>query len=137
MSKPKPKPNRFQPGHRHSTLHGLRASGLPGGCRYLEQQLTAFRGLLRDELGPTPSVYQQALAQSATRHETRALLASRWLRLHEKDLSHNDRLAFLKHVGDATDARDKCLQRMGLDKDNEGNVFDALYSRGDPHELRQ
>lgn len=56
-----------------------------------------------------------AYAQSATRHELRCLYAMRALRDGADDLLLADRLRLMDTIGNATDSRDKCLQRLGLD----------------------
>ena len=100
--------------NKNATKHGLRASGLPPGCTYVQGQISAFRRYVRNELGQL-SLWQEATLQSAIRHETRALLAARWLRLNEDKLSIAERLNLLKTISDATDRRDKCLAAIGLD----------------------
>ncbi len=101
--------------NKNATKHGLRASGLPSGCKYIEGQISAFRRYIREEVTDL-SLWQEATLQSACRHETRALLAARWLRLEAKKLSIAERVALVKTVSDATDARDKCLKAIGLDE---------------------
>ena len=121
-------------GNKNATRHGLRASNLPPGCSYLEGQLTAFRRYVRTELvardGAT-STYQEAVLQSCVRHETRALLASRWLR-KELDLRIDQRISLLREISHATDSRDKCLRLLGLDRGDCENVLDALFAPDDP-----
>ncbi len=104
-------------GNANAIRHGLRASSLPDGCAYIEGQVKTFRRYVRDLLVDRHgecSVYQEAVLQSAIRHEQRALLASRWLRI-EPDLDLNQRLALTDAVAKASDNRDKCLQKLGLD----------------------
>lgn len=123
-------------GNRNATRHGLRATNLPKGCIYLQGQLVSFRRIIRNDLvtkyGRT-SNYQEAVLQSAVRHETRAVLAARWLRKEAHNLEVDKRLALLREVGNATDSRDKCLRELGLDDDGFDNAIDVLYS-DDPHE---
>lgn len=104
-------------GNQNAIRHGLRASSLPAGCAYIEGQVKTFRRYVRDLLEQqhgNVTVYQEAVLQSAIRHEQRALLASRWLRI-EKELDLNQKLALTAAVANASDARDKCLQKLGLD----------------------
>lgn len=121
-----------QPGNKNAVRHGFRAASLPDGCAYIEHQVKALRRFVISELrggagsGGPLTTYQEALVQSAMRHETRAALAQRWLRLEGAALSINDRLALTKAITDASDNRDKCLQRLGLDR--EQTVIDALYA---------
>jgi hypothetical protein len=63
--------------------------------------------------GRDVGVYHSALIQSACRHETRAQLLQRYLR-ESPDLTLAERCQLLDGIGRATDARDKCLDRMGL-----------------------
>lgn len=119
-----------QPGNANRTLHGLRASGLPASATYLEGQLRAFRSYVRGELaarGVDAGILHEALLQSAVRHETRALLAAKWLRDQDGELSLDQRLQLLTTISAATDSRDKCLFRLGLDK-QDGRTITALYS---------
>jgi hypothetical protein len=74
------------------------------------------------------TIYQEAVLQSAVRHETRALLAARWLRKEGEKLKLPDRIALLGTISSATDSRDKCLEKLGLDKDLTANALDVLYS---------
>ena len=52
---------------------------------------------------------------SACRHERRAALAERWLRVNADELDVSAKLNLLKTISDATDSRDKCLDRLKLD----------------------
>jgi len=90
---------------------------LPEGARYIRRQLGQFRRHLETtilERDGELSVFHAALIQSACRHEGRAQLLTRYLR--EAGLSLADRLAVLSGIGNATDSRDKCLQRLDLDR---------------------
>lgn len=100
--------------NKNATKHGLRASGLPKGCSYIEGQVSAFRRYVREQLGEM-TLWQEATLQSACRHETRALLAARWLRLEGEALTVHERVALSKTISDATTSRDKALRGIGLD----------------------
>ena len=114
--------------HNAVTKHGLRASGLPPGCTYILGQVSAFRRYVRQEMGAPLSTWQEATLQSACRHETRALLAARWLRLEAKMLTIGERAKLLDTISNATDRRDKCLQSIGLDRDPVQDQLDQLYT---------
>jgi len=131
MAHNKKNPGGAPKGNKNATRHGLRASGLPKGCLYLQSQLTAFRSYFRHELEAkhgTTSMYEEAVLQSATRHETRALLASRWLRIEGEDLKIEHRITLTREIGNATDSRDRCLRLLGLDRGKVQNAIDVLYS---------
>lgn len=91
----------------------------------------AFRRYLRDELterNGSTSTYEEALMQSAVRHETRGLLAARWLRKECNELNINERLALLKEIGKSTNSRDKCLRELNLDRNAASSAIDVLYA---------
>jgi hypothetical protein len=60
--------------------------------------------------------FDDALLQSACRHEARAMLAAKWLRDEGKNLAINERLSLTATISNATDSRDKCLKLLGLDR---------------------
>ncbi|MEQ8787144.1 MAG: hypothetical protein RIC55_12635 [Pirellulaceae bacterium] len=118
-------------GNRNATRHGLRGSGLPPGCSYLASQLTTFRRYLRGlvaERQGNVSIYAEAVIQSACRHEKRALLSARWLRIEGDRLNIDQRSKLLRDEATATDARDKCLAALGLDR--QIDPWDAALSQG-------
>ena len=120
-----------QPNNRNRTRHGLRASGLPKGCSYLAAQLTTFRRSVRDELvrcHGEVGLYQEAILQSACRHEQRALLVSRWLRIENDKLTIDQRAALLRDLSSATTLRDRCLQLLKLDDRDVHDTIEALYA---------
>jgi hypothetical protein len=109
-------------GNQNRTVHGVRGylalGSLPRGARYIRRLIgelrTALESAVSEANGGEISIYHGALIQSACRHEGRALLLSRYLRI-EPDLALAERLAILKEIGTASDSRDKCLKAFGLD----------------------
>jgi hypothetical protein len=106
-------------GNSNRVTHGLRASRLPDGNKFIEGQVASFRRQLWAELEASYGVgnvplMAQALVQSCCRHEQKALLAARWLRKEDSKLSPEQRLAFLNANTAASEARDKCLRSLGL-----------------------
>jgi len=55
------------------------------------------------------------------------MLAARWLRVGGDSLPLSEKLALTKAVCDATDARDKCLDRLGLDRRHAATITATLY----------
>ena len=107
-------------GNANAQRHGLRSVRLPAKCRYLE--LAAFR--IRRELEDAcierfgkVDIRSAALIQSVGRHEIRASLAARWLRLEGDRLSIDQRIALLKEIGTATNSRDKSIDALALEPD--------------------
>jgi hypothetical protein len=108
-----------QDGRRRSAIrHGLRiAKGNPS-WRNIEDDALALRTALRQsvtEAHTELTLLAEALIQSATRHERRAALAERWLRINGDNLELADRLALLAAISAATDSRDKAIRALGLD----------------------
>jgi hypothetical protein len=105
-------------GNQNRTRHGLRSTRLPDGCRYLEKATYRMREQLERECVTrfgSLDIRQAGLIQSAGRHEVRASLAARWLRVEGDRLGISDRLALLREMGNATNARDKAIEKLGLD----------------------
>ncbi len=92
---------------------------LPKGAAWIRRTANAFRRQIEAAVletnGELTPLRFRALPM-ATRHEGRVLLAGRWLRLHGEGIPLSDRLSLLKTIGDATDARDRCLKLAGLDR---------------------
>jgi len=135
--------------NRNATRHGIRGylavGSLPRGSSYVRRLLSGFRTSLESavvdrhgEIG----TYHAALVQSACRHECRALLLTRWLRKEAGDradgnggkqstMSLADRLAVLRDISAASDSRDRCLEKLGLGKQEAKSWLDTFYSTGD------
>ena len=120
--------------NQNRVTHGLRMplSQLPKGCHYIDVAVNELRNsleiLVLDVCG-TLGTYQRLVVQSACRYEKHAQLTARWLRMSDDDLSHSDRLAYSREVARASAERDKCLQRLGLDKSDTASVWDSLYEK--------
>uniref|UniRef100_A0A7C2K054 Uncharacterized protein n=1 Tax=Schlesneria paludicola TaxID=360056 RepID=A0A7C2K054_9PLAN len=92
---------------------------LPKDCRSIENVRSKISRQVTEEVIARTgemSVYSAAVLQSLVRHETRCQLLTRWLRIEGDKLTVLDRSALLRDISSATDARDKCLERLGLDK---------------------
>jgi hypothetical protein len=123
-------------GNTNAVTHGVRsylATGrLPSGCASIQRARARIRRLLIDEvvrLRKKVTVFDQALVQSAVRHETVALLCAQWL-AEKPDMGLEERLSLMKQLRSATDARDGCLVKLRLDAENESNILDAFYTNG-------
>ena len=122
-------------GNRNRTTHGvygyLAIGSLPKGASYIRRLLGQFRASLdsavQEKCGEI-GVYSAALIQSACRHEARAQLLTRWLRTAEGELPLAERLSVLREIGKATDSRDSCLQKLGLDRTEAYDPWAAIYA---------
>lgn len=113
---------------RKRVRHGLRAAKLPEDARYVQNATDQLRRSCEAALCRTPSVYEAALIQSACRHERRASLCERWLRLAEDagELDLSTKLQLQRDIGNATDSRDKCLERLGVNT-SPTSPWDTVY----------
>jgi len=117
---PKGNRNNLRSGLAHEhRQHGYLATGrLPKGASYVAAVAKRLRRSLEAAVlarDPRVEVYAAALIQSACRHEIRALLSQKWMR-DKEDLTSDQALTFLREISLATDARDKCLRALGLDR---------------------
>jgi hypothetical protein len=110
---------RFKKGNRASMKHGCFSLGrTPKGTAYVQRLAGRLRSRLvravRQKHG-ADALPLDGLIQSACRHETRALLLTRWLRDAGDSLAVMDRVSLMREIGVATDARDRCIRALGLD----------------------
>jgi hypothetical protein len=115
-------------GNKNATRHGLVAGRLPAGCRYIARDISRFRSALEQaviDAGRDIDIMAAAAIQSATRWETHAQLCRRWLRT-EANLDPDQRLAFSREIARASSERDKCLDRLGLDRASNADPWKAL-----------
>ena len=122
------------PRSRNNLRHGLSAGSLPDSCRYISNAVSIMRRSLEDsvlEKHDVVTVVCAARIQSAAHHETRAMLATRWLRVAEqedgKPLPLADRLLLLGHISNATDARDKCITALNIETSDGDRAIELLY----------
>lgn len=123
----------FTKGHRYSLRHGvhryLQVGRMPAGCSHLTSAIRGLEAELTDVVKATHGglmVAHKALIQSACRHEARAALVQYWLCERAKKMTDSDRLAYLREIGAASDARDRCLKALGLDRAAR-DTLDSLF----------
>lgn len=107
----------------------LATGRFPKGASYIGRLVRQLRIALNtavEQRHDAKCLYHDAVIQSAIRHEARALLWQRWMRVNDK-LSTDQLLAITREIGSATDARDKCLRLLKLDHDAKSDAIDALY----------
>jgi hypothetical protein len=78
-----------------------------------------FRDALEDNVrkvyaGQNPGFYTWNLANSATRHEMRAMMMEELLAEEWEELTIEQKLLLVKHLCEASDNRDKVLKEIGL-----------------------
>jgi hypothetical protein len=115
--------------------HGVRAflgGKLPASNWRVRKLLNSLRTALESEVVVRRGeidVYAAALIQSAIRHEGVCALWAQHLKDHGDVLTLTERLNVCKEIRNATDARDRCLEKLGLNRFEGGDVIDAIYSQ--------
>jgi hypothetical protein len=121
-------------GRRKNNLtHGMRATtmgGTPAGASYvgrlsrhlnreLEAAVEAHKGKL--------SLVDQCHINAAVKWERHGLLATRWLKLHAAEMTHDQRLNYSREIARAAESRNRSISALGLE-DSASNIIDALYA---------
>ena len=111
-----------KPGEKHHLTHGvydwLWNGVLPARHAWLKRTINELRSQVESELLSRHgeiTIYMAAVMQTMSRHEGRALLLAAWLR-EKPDLPLTEKLSILKEIGSASDFRDRCLVKLGLDR---------------------
>lgn len=116
--------------NRNGMRHGLRSGALPRGAAYVKREVDEMRVAIEDAVMARKGaidIFDAATIQSAMRWERHALLAQRWLRQSCETMTPDQRLAYSREIARASSARDRCLERLGLDRRSLGDTLDALY----------
>jgi hypothetical protein len=119
-------------GNVNAQRHGMAGGKLPAGCVYIERRCNALRAQVEQAvlaLKGEISIVDAAAVNSILKWERHGLLAAHWLRKEADKLSAGDRLRFSEAIAKASDARDRNIRALGLDRDGAEDLLDKLYSR--------
>lgn len=118
-------------GNANATKHGRRAwesvSRLPKGSGCVRRNLYSLRRDLLEKveaLHGGVSMYHAALVQTVLRHEGRAALSAVWLRKTE-NLTLAERRQLLAEISEATETRNRVLEKLGLGVSTAGGTAAA------------
>lgn len=106
-------------GSQNALRHGLNAGKLPRKLAFVENAVNAFRRRLEAivlEVKGEVTIGDAATINSACKWERHGMLAQAWLRKEESSMTVDQRLKFSETIAKASDARDKCIRSLGLDK---------------------
>lgn len=122
-------------GNRNAERHGvwsfLALGRLPKGGAYIRRLLGELRRELETRVSQAHgevSLGHAALVTTVCRHEGRALLLSRYLALEGDGLKLMDRVSVLESIGRATDARDKAIAALKLQR-SPGDALSDFYAQ--------
>lgn len=111
---------------------------LPRGCSNIAKQVNVIREMLEiavQQRHGQISVYHALLIQSCLRHEARAGMLTRWLRLVCKDgetpENLTERLAVARELSASTDSRDRCLKLLQIDSIPDAEDGEAMWAEFD------
>lgn len=109
-------PSRQREKHRHGLF--LAGSSLPG-MGYVERQVGVFRRELENAtlaVHGEINVPKAALIHSACEWTRHSLRCAYWLEQHNDELQPTERAKLSYAVAQATSMRDKCIERLSLDR---------------------
>lgn len=119
-------------GNRNALKNGLHRTlaigGLPSGMTYVRRLVNEFRRAVEAATLATcgeVDLFHSAVVQTCCRHEQRSLLAQRWLRTAQ-GLTIDQQLALSREIGQASEARDRCLRLLGLDRCDAADLFAGI-----------
>ena len=124
-------------GNTNASRHGLRTrfslrlGKLPKKFRAVENDVNAFRRLLESlivEAKGEITILDACLVNTAAKHERASRLCHAWLRKHDSDMSHSDRLSYVKQIASSSAERDKAIRSLNLEASGEADIWKDLHS---------
>jgi hypothetical protein len=131
------KPNGAPKENRNAMRHGLRAGQLPKGAKFIEHRMNAMRRQLEDAVIAAKSeisLQDAANIQTCIKWERHGALAQLWLRKKSSELKPNELLNFSREIADASDKRDKAIERLKLDTKSKAFWLPAITNNGSDDE---
>jgi hypothetical protein len=119
---------------RSGTFSFLASGRWPKGAGYVSRLTRGLRVALeaavRERHGDV-SVYHGCLIQTAERSEARSLLLQKWLR-DAPDLTTAERVSILHGITGASEARDRAVAKLGIDRNQGAEILAILYGTTNP-----
>ncbi|HUY91387.1 MAG TPA: hypothetical protein VMV10_21795 [Pirellulales bacterium] len=133
-------------GNRNNLRHGLRADptkqyvrltlgALPRSLGRVERDAYEYRASLEAAVVTAHGEISLSMAHAvdtATRWFRHGQAALAWLRQHEAEMSHDQRLSYSREIARAAAERDKAIERLRLDRDKTAIDWSAFYARPMP-----
>jgi len=117
-------------GNLNSMRHGLRSSRVPNDSSYMLREANIFRtcveAAILDRFGSI-DVLRAALVQTCIQWQIHAMKLRRLLLVKATELTIDQMVNFAERACRALAERDRCLVKMGLDKDDERHT--TLYQQ--------
>lgn len=118
-------------GNRNALRHGLKGGQCPPGAEYIENRVNVLRRNLENavlDAKGSIGIVDATAVNSALKWERHGLLAQHWLRKQSETLTPTECLKFSEAVAKASDARDKAIRQLNLDRDDNDRIINALYT---------
>jgi len=103
---------------------------LPKGCDHVRRQVELLRHTLEGalearsvEIGP----YHAACIAACCKWQRHSALAAKWLRQRAGEMTDTDRIKYSAEVARAADSVVAHMAKLGLDRSDQSDIFDALY----------
>lgn len=115
---PAPKNNENAVKHGQRCRFGLMIGGGPKATRYITTKLCEFRDALEQATVATHgeiSIPHAAAIVTALRWERAAALSTKWFREKGDGMAVLDRVALQKAIADASERRDRAIEKLKLD----------------------
>jgi hypothetical protein len=115
--------------------HGLRSTKLGPGMQYINRQAITYRKAVEAEtLGVRGKlgIWEQSLLQTSTQWLITALKIERLLRFFDADLNNDQRVAYAEKCARALTERDKCLAKLGLDREDHATLYALPHLPDEP-----
>ena len=99
------------------------------GLHYITRQCREERRVIEDAViatGRDIGVYEAATIQTAINWARHGKLCARWLRGQCSDMTPAELLNFSREIARASAERDRCLERLGLDRRDTHDIWSTL-----------
>lgn len=118
---------------KHGVSKLLKSGLLPVGMEHIARESGRLKRALEEAvltLRSNITLYEVALIKSAALHEATIRMLGHYLR-NESGITLDQRLAILRDVRSATNARDKSIEQLNINIDPRKTAIDSIYSDGD------
>jgi hypothetical protein len=124
---PRGNSNALRIGVRSDAVRNVKLGALPD--KRIERDCNRFRRVVEqwvlDRYGEIRPTHELAI-NSAVRHEVVCRMALRYLKMHDATLGPTEKLNYLSLMAKHSDARDKAVERLGLDANAASDIL-TLY----------
>lgn len=120
---------------KHGVQRYLRHHKLPPGCEHVTKEAARLERVLEETiltLRNSVTAYEAVVIQTARRQETIYRLLQHYMNHQEDELKLKPelRLAYLRDMKSAAEARDKAVEKLNINVDPKSLALDVVYGGG-------